>query len=406
LTSVAHSKAKTPTGAGAYPLHMEPRFVERVWGAPSDSVEVASLFPPAHSTSATARPNRVGEVWLTGNENRIANGSHAGKTLKELTAAYPESLLGAGRNGDHPSGAAVFPLLVKFLFTTDKLSVQVHPPDASAAAQQSWGKTEMWHILRAAPGAQLAIGFRKDIRAEFLSDPANLRDAAASGELEQMLDWQEVHAGETYFIPAGTVHAIGAGLTLCEIQQNSDITYRLYDYNRPGTDGRSRPLHVEEALQVIRWPSAGGRTSPLEWALDRTGATHTCQLLAACPYFVTERWDCVQLLRPALGGASRDADAVSFGNTNRPEIWITLQEAAEFEADGVCVRAQAGEAIIIPAAVTAYDLRPQSGCVLLRTYPPDWEADVLTPLRAAGLSPEQRERVCFPLSEAGEDDSR
>src|SRR5229473_2033034 len=125
------------------------------------------------------------------------------------------------------------PILVKFLFTSDKLSVQVHPDGECGV-----GKTEMWHILDADPGAQIALGFEQPIGAEAL------REAALSGEIERLLRWIPVQPGETYFIPAGTVHAIGAGITICEIQQNSDITYRLYDYGRP------RELHLDRALEA------------------------------------------------------------------------------------------------------------------------------------------------------------
>lgn len=144
--------------------------------------------------------------------------------------------------GDQLTGEVWFPaddLLIKFLFTSGNLSVQVHPADDFAGKHEnSRGKTEMWHILRADPGARIALGFQRPISAE------ELDSSARSGEIMDLLNWVEVHPGETYFIPAGTVHAIGAGIALCEIQENSDITYRLYDY------GRDRPLHIEQALKV------------------------------------------------------------------------------------------------------------------------------------------------------------
>ena len=134
---------------------------------------------------------------------------------------------------------ADIPLLVKFVFTSERLSVQVHPDDAFAAAhEKSLGKTEMWYVLRADPGAQLALGFRETITRE------HLRESALNGEIEKLLNWVDVKQGDAFFVPAGTVHAIGAGLALCEVQQQSDITYRLYDYGRP------RELHLEKAMQV------------------------------------------------------------------------------------------------------------------------------------------------------------
>jgi mannose-6-phosphate isomerase len=158
------------------------------------------------------------------------------------------------------------PLLVKFITTFDKLSVQVHPDDEYARVHHHCsGKTEMWHILAAQPGAQIAAGFREPVSKECL------RDAALSGEIMNILQWHDASPGDTFFIPAGTVHAIGEGLVLCEIQQHSDVTYRLYDY------GRRRELHLEHALEVSRrdpHPARGG--------LDG-------DVLVACDHFVTRR---------------------------------------------------------------------------------------------------------------------
>lgn len=152
--------------------------------------------------------------------------------------------------------------LIKFLFTTDRLSVQVHPDDAYAREHEnSNGKTEMWHILQAAPGAQVAIGFRKHISAE------HMRDAALSGEIVSLLNWIRVRPGDTLFVAAGAVHAIGAGLALCEIQQQSDVTYRLYDYGRP------RELHLERGIEVSQLGPALGRA----------------MLPVRCPFFHTDR---------------------------------------------------------------------------------------------------------------------
>jgi mannose-6-phosphate isomerase len=158
-------------------------------------------------------------------------------------------------------GPADCPLLVKFLFTTAPLSVQVHPDDAYARRHHnSPGKTEMWHILAAQPGARIAAGFREPIPRE------RLQEAALSGEIEHLLAWYEARPGNTFFIPAGVVHAIGAGLVLCEIQQASDITYRLYDYGRP------RELHLEHGVAV----------SHLGPHAARAGAR------VECPYFTTQ----------------------------------------------------------------------------------------------------------------------
>jgi mannose-6-phosphate isomerase len=197
-------------------IRLTPTFKEKVWG----STQLEPLFP--NST------RKIGEVWFEGVDN--------------------------------------LPLLIKFLFTTEKLSVQVHPNDDYARKHHdSRGKTEMWHILRAEPGAQIAAGFRENIT------PRQLHEASLSGEIESLLQWFDASPGDTFFIPAGTVHAIGAGLTLCEIQQHSDVTYRLYDYGRP------RDLHLDRATEVS---SLGPH--PALWPADG-------KILVSCPYFTTSK---------------------------------------------------------------------------------------------------------------------
>lgn len=156
------------------------------------------------------------------------------------------------------------PLLVKFLFTEDNLSVQVHPGDEYARQHHaSRGKTEMWHILRAAPDAKVALGVREEMTRERLFKTAH------TGEIMDLLDWIPARPGDTFFIPAGTIHAIGGGIVLCEVQQHSDVTYRLYDY------GRDRELHLEHAIAVSHLEPRMGMVRP--------------ELLVECPYFKTER---------------------------------------------------------------------------------------------------------------------
>jgi len=173
------------------PIRLTQTFQEKVWGSPHLSPWYEN--PPAET--------KIGEVWLT---------------------------------QDPP-----LPLLFKFLFTTENLSVQVHPEDERARQwENSRGKTEMWRILRAEPGASIALGFKEEL------SPERAAEAARTGEIEHLLRWIPVQPGEMYYVPAGTVHAIGAGLALCEVQQNSDVTYRLYDYGRP------RELHLEKGFAV------------------------------------------------------------------------------------------------------------------------------------------------------------
>lgn len=164
------------------------------------------------------------------------------------------------------------PLLPKLIFTRERLSIQVHPDDAQARARGlANGKTEMWHVLRAEPDAVIGLGFRRELTRH------EVRDAARSGVIEELIEWIPVRAGDTVFVPAGTVHAIGAGLTICEIQQNSDTTYRLYDYGRP------RELHLEEALAVASLGPPAHRPQP---AGDLRGGD--LKQLISCPYFTAD----------------------------------------------------------------------------------------------------------------------
>ena len=207
-----------------------------------------------------------------------------GVSLGELLRKQPE-LLGTAADPKHPG---VCPLLMKLIFTTERLSVQVHPDDAYAERHhQGLGKTEAWYIVDAEPDAEVAVGFREPLNAR------RLKESAQSGEIERLLAWHKVKRGDVVFVPAGTVHAIGAGLTICEVQENSDITYRLYDYGRP------RELHLEHGVAVSNLepysfaPSAKsmakGRDALTEskyFRIERLTPQHTVDLEARQPYYL------------------------------------------------------------------------------------------------------------------------
>ena len=258
------------------PIRLETRLLEKVWG----SEDLAPWFP---STG-----QKIGEVWFE----------------------------------------ADLPLLIKFVFTSGALSVQVHPGDEFAAAREnSRGKTEMWYILRADPGAQLAIGFRETIT------PERLREAAVSGEIEKLLNWIPVSGGDAFFIAAGTVHAIGAGLAICEIQQHSDITYRLYDYGRP------RELHLDKAAQVASLK--GMVAKPAMLPID-------------CEYFHTE------LARITLPFEYKP-------EAERFHVLIFLSGLGSIGDQSF----QEGQAWLVPAGSPAFTITPQSDAVkFLRTWVP------------------------------------
>lgn len=223
------------------PVTVEPWFSPRIWG----TRDLAPYYPPV---APEAEP--VGEAWLTAPHCRLSGAE------EELSAWWERA--GAAWSGATGAVPGPFPWLIKLLFPRDYLSVQVHPDDGYAAAHGlGRGKTEMWHVLAAEPGAKLGLGLR---------DGASLADLAAAcrggGRAADLLRWIEPAPGETFFIPAGTVHAMGPGLVIAEVQQPSDNTFRLDDYGRRDAGGKLRELHLDAGLAVARERTAAGRVAP------------------------------------------------------------------------------------------------------------------------------------------------
>lgn len=220
----------------------------------------------------------VGEAWLTGLDCQIATGPFAGKTLAR---AWPK--MDAPWRGLDFEGESYFPLLLKFIFPKDKLSIQVHPDHAYAAAHEraagGRGKTEMWHVVSAEPGAHLLAGLESGTTKE------KFRAALAAHTLEQLFQSHEVHPGDTFFIPAGTPHTIGPDMVVCEVQEYSDLTYRVYDYGRVDLDGKARELHVEKALAVIDFQAGRVEKVEAKSILRRDG--FSWDRLVSCKYFDT-----------------------------------------------------------------------------------------------------------------------
>ena len=226
-------------------IKMNPVMKEMVWGGRWLADRFGKTIPS----------DKTGEAWeIAAHDNgqSTAVGLYEGRTLGELVREYKAELVGTAvyeKFGDF------FPLLVKFIDANQNLSVQVHPNDEQAVRLEGEGisgKTEMWYILDAKPGSRLVYGFNQDLTQEELA--AAIRD----GKIEEYLNWVTVKPGDTFFIPAGTLHAIGSGILIAEIQQNSDITYRVYDYGRLGLDGKPRQLHVEKAVEVTETKAAVG----------------------------------------------------------------------------------------------------------------------------------------------------
>jgi mannose-6-phosphate isomerase len=320
------------------PSLLAPVFVPRIWGSRS----LAPLFERAPNAES------IGEVWLTGDQCTFASGPLRGRTLGEAWAGLPREWTGSSL-----APSSRIPLLVKFIFPDDKLSVQVHPDDEYARERESAaggiGKTEMWYAVAAQPGAQLRLGLEPGVTPEIL------RQFLQSADLERCLSRLSVEPGDTFFVPAGSAHTIGPGMILCEVQQHSDITYRLFDYNRRQSDGSCRPLHIAQAMDVLRFGAQlCGRTRGVESQQGSLTKTY----LAACPYFASEIWE---FTAPIQGATCPE----------RFELLILLTGDGRIQWRSESMPYGPGEAWLLPAALGEYQLLPRSATKLLRTYVPD-----------------------------------
>jgi mannose-6-phosphate isomerase len=299
-----------------YPLRLQPQFMERIWG--SDSL--APLYERTF-------PKPVGEVWLTGDDCKVANGPLAGESVAQLAKRFGTELIGEA--APQPER---FPLLVKFIFPREKLSVQVHPDDETArGAGLPCGKTECWYVLAAEPGAQVALGLKRGVTR------AQLREAIQGKTAENLLNWVNVQAGEMIYVDAGTVHTIGPGVVLLETQQNSDTTYRLYDY------GRSRELHVEQGLAATKEQTGSGKVSP-------SGQNGNLNLVTS-PCFVVHRRQLKQ---------NKEQIVTRHMPPSSVQIVVGLKGKASISANGQTAELLPGEAVAIPASASQFSIRPEA----------------------------------------------
>ena len=329
------------------PFRIEPTFSPRIWGARS----LAPLFP---EKTNLAEP--IGEAWLTDVNCRIANGTFAEKTLAEAWRGMPAEWRGA--NFADPGD---FPLLVKFIFPTDKLSIQVHPDDAFASLHEKTaggrGKTEMWHVISAKPGASLLLGVKAGVtREKFL-------EALQNNSLEDLFQRHQVHAGDTFFIPARTPHTIGPDMTICEVQEYSDLTYRVYDYGRVDASGKPRELHIEKARAVMNFdPGAGGKVTPRRRGRENANVDD----LVDCPYFSVDR---IYIESPA-----RIKLFEAYPGQSRFQILVVLSGEGLMSclpprhAQGE-LPLKAGECWFVPAD-TGYSIRTEGRISLLTAFVP------------------------------------
>lgn len=318
-------------------LKLLPDYKERVWGGRGLNTLYQKPIPSDHT----------GEAWEVAchenGQSLIANGPHQGKTLKTLLLEEGPSLVGHTFTKEDK-----FPLLIKLIDAKDDLSVQVHPDDAYAAIHEAGelGKSEAWVVLAAEEGARLVIGLKDGVTKD------RFEKALKEGHVESVLNELKVAVGDVINIPAGLVHAIGSGIILAEVQQNSDTTYRVYDWNRLGLDGLPRDLHIDKSLDTIDFAGRHAKVPTQGHTIYQVGHKHTLYVLNT--YFSLERIDMDGYLK------TRREEAY--------ELYVVLSGQGKVMGQGQVLNLQAGDSIFVPFDVTDYEFYGKLS--LLKTYAP------------------------------------
>ena len=322
-----------------YPFLMQPLFDPRPWG----TLDLSPIYSRHFK-------EKIGESWLTGDHCKIQNGPLSGKSLAEMAARFKRELV-----GDAAADESRFPLLAKFLFPHEKLSVQVHPDDEDARALgQPWGKTECWYVAHATPEAEIGLGLKAGTtRAEF-------EKSIHENRAEELLNWIKVAAGDLIYVAGGTVHTLGPGAIIVETQQQSDTTFRLYDYGRP------RELHLENGLRVIKDKVASGKVRPRAFSKSVMNGNRVLPLVES-PYFSVER---LQLHGEHKFDFAREGKSSA-------QILVGIEGSAMLAAAGCdAVKFGKGDAVVVPASIPQFKVQPEGkvqflrSCVPGKTVPP------------------------------------
>jgi len=320
-----------------YPLLFESLLMPKVWGGS----RLHSLFGKGQ-----ANAQNIGESWelaaFEHHDSMVVNGFLAGNSLGELIEVYMGSLVG---EQVYEKFGEEFPLLVKFIDASSNLSVQVHPDDHLAwESHKASGKTEMWYVVDAAKDAKIYAGFNKN------TSQSEVRQAIADGNLHEHLEQGVVKPGDVFYIPSGKVHAIGAGVVLCEIQQASDITYRLYDWNRMGEDGKPRPLHKEKALKATNFDKSD------EFTISYNASNNTLTPLVSDRYFTTN----------IIAFNSRyDADYFTLDSF---VALVCIEGAFSIEYPSGVEFVKKGDVVLLPAEIKQFAFLPSEPSKILETY--------------------------------------
>lgn len=305
-----------------YPLQFDPILKERIWGG--EKLKIL-LNKPINSKI-------TGESWeistVEGDVSVIANGNFKGKSLANLIEEFPIDVLGTKV---HQQFGTTFPLLFKYLDAQQDLSIQVHPNDALAKVRHnSFGKTEMWFVMQADADARLIVGFKeKSNKEEYLKNLEN-------NSLESILNSVQTKSGDVFFLETGTVHAIGAGMVVAEIQQTSDITYRIYDFDRKDTNGNTRELHVDLALDAINYDTVESKRTYIK-------IENQSNSIVDCPYFTTN-------YIPLNGGIEVNKSEDSF------TVYMCTKGNFEIECKNTKFQYKKGDTVLIPAALKSYKI--------------------------------------------------
>ena len=306
-----------------YPLKFEPILKNKIWGGQKLQ---ELLNKPTTATDA-------GESWeisdVEGDTSVVANGPLKGTSLKSLMEIYTSDLLGAK---NYRQFGTKFPLLIKFIDAKEDLSVQLHPNDQLAKARHnSFGKTEMWYVVQADPESNLIVGFNQEMTQELYLK--HLKEKT----LQSILNFDAVQAGDTYFIEVGRIHAIGAGVLLAEIQQTSDITYRVYDWDRVDAEGKERELHNDIALEAFDFDM------PDNYRVNYSLDSNSFSELVRCPYFTTNVLD---VKEPILKENNQDSFV----------IYMCVEGTASVEVGGILTELSMGETVLIPACIESFSI--------------------------------------------------
>lgn len=322
-----------------YPLKFDPIFKEKIWGGQKLKSLLGKNLPPRM---------KIGESWeisgVKGSVSVANEGMLAGQSLQAIVEEYKEKLVGQKVYVQYGNE---FPMLIKFLDANDELSVQVHPNDDLAKKRHnSLGKTEMWYIIQADEGAKMNVGFEKKLSKE------SYLDAVKSNRWEEILHYENVSAGDVYFIPSGRIHNIGKGICLVEIQQTSDVTYRIYDFDRTDDSGKPREMHIDESVDALdfnTYPEYKTKYKPVQ-----NGAVE----LVKSTYFETNYLDFK--IASVRDYSKIDSFVILICLEGNLEIWHPMGRTMVYT----------GQCVLIPACINAITLLPHFSCKVLETFVP------------------------------------